>query len=98
MNDYHMIYVTAPAKKDQVGTKYTISQNYTYLKFCVQYLLSVSFEMQHTKVFIDGKMFLQWLLWIISYDAPNLKNIMKFYVPTWSIFAGQVIYIIGQHK
>ena len=61
MNDCHMTYVTAPAKRDQVATKHTVSQNYTYLKFCVQYLPYVSFEMQHTKVFIDGKMFLQWL-------------------------------------
>ena len=28
-------FVTAPAKRDQVGTKYTFSQNHKYLKFCV---------------------------------------------------------------
>ena len=37
-----IIYVTGPAKRDQVGTKYTISQHDTYLEYCVQYLLSVS--------------------------------------------------------
>ena len=29
MNDRHMTYVTVPVKRDQVGTKYTISKNYT---------------------------------------------------------------------
>ena len=50
-------YVTGPAKRDQVGTKYTISQNGTYLEFCVEYLLSVSCKMLPMKLLIDGKMF-----------------------------------------
>ena len=45
------------------------------------------------KFFIDGK-FHFWLEQIISYDATNLKNMVKFYVPTWSIFAGPVTYSI----
>ena len=48
-------YVTGPAKRDQVGTKYTISQNGTYLEFCVQYLYSVSCTMLPMKLCIDGK-------------------------------------------
>ena len=30
---------------------------------------------------------------IISYDATNVKNVVKIYVPTWSIFAGPVTYV-----
>ena len=52
------INVTGPAKRDQVGTKYIISQNGTYLEFCVQYLLSVSCKMLPMKVFIYGKIFI----------------------------------------
>ena len=35
---------------------------------------------------------LQWLQHIFSYDTTNLKNVVKFYVPPWSIFAGPVTY------
>ena len=49
------MYVTRPAKWDQVGTKYTISQYGKYLEFCVQYLLSVSCKMLPIKLLIDGK-------------------------------------------
>ena len=49
--------MTGPAKRDQVGTKYTISQNITYLEFYAQYLLSISYEMLHMKLLIDGKNF-----------------------------------------
>ena len=49
-----ILYVTGPAKRDQVGTKNTISQNGTYLEFCVQYLLSVSCRMLPVKLLIDG--------------------------------------------
>ena len=45
-------YVTGPAKTDQVGTKYTISQNGKYLEFCVQFL---SFKMLPINLLIDGK-------------------------------------------
>ena len=48
------IFVTEPAERDQVGTKYTISQNSTYLEFCVQYLLSVSYKMLPMKLLING--------------------------------------------
>ena len=47
-------YVTRPAKRDQVGRKYTISQNG---KFCIQYLLSGSCRMLPMKLLIDGKNF-----------------------------------------
>ena len=30
------------------------------------------------------------LIQISSYDATDLKNVVKFCVPTWSIFAGPV--------
>ena len=33
-----MTLMTGPDKRDQVGTKYTISQNSKYLEFCVQSL------------------------------------------------------------
>ena len=49
--------MTGPAKRDQVGTKYTNSQNGTYLEFCVQYLLSVSYKMLPMKLLTDGKNF-----------------------------------------
>ena len=49
--------MTGPAKRDQVGTKYIISQNGTYLEFCAQYLLSVRCKMLTMKLLIDGKNF-----------------------------------------
>ena len=80
-------YVTGPAKRDQVGTKYTISYNCKYLKLHGQYSLSVSLKMLQ---FIDDKKIsLQWLQQIISYDAINL---IKPYVPIWFIFIGPVTY------
>ena len=54
---YPTTYVTGPAKRDQVGTKYAISQNGIYLEFCAQYLISVSCIMLPMKLFIDGKNF-----------------------------------------
>ena len=55
---FALVYVvTGPAKKDQVGTKYTISQNGTYLEYCVQYLLSVNYKILPMKILIDGKNF-----------------------------------------
>ena len=50
-----LIYVTGPGKRDQVGTKYTISQNGRYLEFYIQYLLSVSCNMLPMKLLIDGQ-------------------------------------------
>ena len=50
-------YVTGPAKRDQVGTKYTISQNGIYLEFCVQYFLSVSCKMLPMTLLIDDRNF-----------------------------------------
>ena len=47
--------MTGPAIKDQVGTKYTESQNHKYLKFCVQYLLSSSFPLLPIKWFNGDK-------------------------------------------
>ena len=49
--------MTGPAIKDQVGTKYTISENHKYLMFCEQHLLFVSYEMLPIELFIDGKNF-----------------------------------------
>ena len=49
----NILYVTGPAKRDQVGTKNTISQNGPYLEFCVQYLLSVSCRTLPVKLLID---------------------------------------------
>ena len=51
------VYVTWTAKKDQVSTKYIISPKRKYLKFCVQYSLSVTFEMLPIKFFIDSENF-----------------------------------------
>ena len=50
--------MTGPAKRDQVGTKYTISQNGKHFEFYVQYLLSVSCKMLPIKLFIVGKSFI----------------------------------------
>ena len=47
--------MTGPAKRDQVGTKYTISHNGKYLEFCAHYLLSVSSKVLPIKLCIDGK-------------------------------------------
>ena len=52
-----LLYVTGPAKRDQVGTKYIISQNGIYLELRVQYLLSVRCKMLPLKVFMYGKIF-----------------------------------------
>ena len=52
--------VTDPAMVGRfscVGTKYTISQNGTYLEVCVQIVLSVSCKMLPMTLLIDGKMF-----------------------------------------
>ena len=56
------IDVTGPAKKDQVGTKYTISENHKYLTFCVQHLLFVSYKMLPIKLFVDDKNFISMAL------------------------------------
>ena len=56
--NYGIINVTGPAKRDQVGTKYTNSHNGTYLEFCVQCLLSVSCKMFPMKFLTDGKNFI----------------------------------------
>ena len=53
----NITFVTGPEKRDQVGTKYTISQNSRYFEFCVQYLLSVSCKMLPTKLLMDSKSF-----------------------------------------
>ena len=34
-----------------------------------------------------------WPKHIISYDTTNLKNVVKFYIPTWSIFANATTYL-----
>ena len=31
----------------------------------------------------------------LCYDAKKLKKIVKFYVPTWTLFAGPVTYVTG---
>ena len=49
--------MTGPAKRDQVGTKYTISQNGKYLEFYAQYLVAVNCKMLRIKLYIDGKNF-----------------------------------------
>ena len=53
----YMTLVTGPDKRDQVGTKYTKSQNSKYLEFCVQYLVSVSCNLLPIKLFIYGTIF-----------------------------------------
>ena len=50
-----LIFVTGPAKRDQVGTKYTISQNGTFVECCVQYLHSLRCTMLPMKLSIDGE-------------------------------------------
>ena len=34
----------------------------------------------------------QFFKYIFYYDATNLKKMVKFYVPTWTLFAGPVTY------
>ena len=52
-----IINVTGPAKRDQVGTRYIISQNRTYLEFWVYYSLSVNCKMLLMQLVIDGENF-----------------------------------------
>ena len=40
---------------------------------------------------------LQWLQWSISYDATILKNMVKLDVPTWSVFAGPLTYVVATY-
>ena len=93
--------MTGPTKRDQVGTKYTISQNGKYFEFCVQYVVSINCKMLpfQKKLCIDGKRFTSIAVGeIISYDATKSKNVVKFCVPTWSIFAGPVTFYTVSHK
>ena len=50
-------YVTGPAKRNQVGTKYIISQNGKYREFCVQYVFSVSCKVLAIELLFDGENF-----------------------------------------
>ena len=52
-----VLNTTKPAKRDQMGTKYIISQNGTYVEFYVQCFLSVSCKMLLMKLLIDNKNF-----------------------------------------
>ena len=74
-------FVTGPVKRDQVGTKYTLSQNCKYLESFVHYLLSVSCNICHIKLSIGGQNSLQWLYQVFSYVAIKLKNVVKFFCP-----------------
>ena len=47
------VIVTGPVKRDQVGTKYTTTQNGKYLEFCEQYLHSVTCTIFPMKLCID---------------------------------------------
>ena len=66
------ICVTRSGKREQVATKYTISQNCTYLKFCVQYLLSANIKMLLIKLFIDGKTFTSMVSADHSFMMPQI--------------------------
>ena len=49
--------MTGPAKRDKVGSKYSISQNGSYFEFGIHYLLSVSCKMFPMNRYSDGKNF-----------------------------------------
>ena len=54
----------------------------------------------YKKFFINGKIYIQWLqqiIIIIIYDETKLKNVVKFYVPTWSIFTVWPNHILQVH-
>ena len=40
---------------------------------------------------------LHTIISILCYDATNLKKMVKFYVPTWTLFAGPVTYGMTSH-
>ena len=80
--------MTGPAKRDQVGTKYTISQNRKYPKFCIQYLL---LEMFHINLFSDG---IKFTSMASVYHLLSCLNMVKFNVYTYSIFTGPVVNIL----
>ena len=44
------------------------------------------------KLLIDSKNSCQFLKSIFCYDATKLKKMVKFYVPTWMLFAGPVTF------
>ena len=50
-------FVTGPAKRDPVSTKYTISHNGTYLELRVKYLLFVSCKMWPIRLLTNSKNF-----------------------------------------
>ena len=35
---------------------------------------------------------------VTSYQSTKLENMVKFYVPTWSIFAGPVTYVSAMYS
>ena len=75
--------MTRPSKRDQVSIKYTLLQNGTYVELCIQYLHSAasSCKILLIELFIDGKISLQCLHHIISYDVTNLKMWLNFICP-----------------
>ena len=82
--------MTGPAK----GTK--LAQNTLYHKMVnifssVGTILSVSCKILLIKLFIDNKMFTSMAS--VNYHTIKLKNVMKFYVPTWLIFAAPVTFV-----
>ena len=89
----YLLYVTGPAKRDQVGTKYIISHNGKYLDVCVYYLVSVNCKIFPITLYMDDKNFIL-IATGNSYDATKSKNVVKFCVPTWYIFAGLVTYMV----
>ena len=53
-----LLYVTGPAKRDQVGTKYTISHNGKYFDVCVYYLVSVNCKIFPITLYMADKNFI----------------------------------------
>ena len=52
----------------------------------------MSCKMLVIKLLIDSKNSRQFLKSIFCYDATKLKKMVKFYVPSWTLFAGPVTF------
>ena len=57
----------------------------------MEYWCFVTFETFLIKLYI---LCINFNAVVISYDAAKLENVVKIYVPTWSIFVGPVTYIM----
>ena len=78
--------MTGLAKMVQVDAKH---QNVEYFRNSVPCLLPVSCKCCILNYSFMAVITVYWLDQITGYNAMKLKNVVKFYVPTWSILLAQ---------